>query len=312
MSDVSVEQHTITTRDKTSLTAILYCPIASNGIAVLIAPAMGVKQSYYRHYANFLAEQGFIALTFDYRGVGQSLTGKLWGYQANLLQWGAEDLQAMLAWLLRQYPNHNISVVGHSLGTKILGLARSNHRVKTLLGISSANVYWRLWPWHRQAFLFIFWYLLVPISTYALGYFPGNIFGLGEKLPREVGNDWARMAKNRYSLISIYGGTEHDHYAEFRGNFVLYTFSDDSLIPKRAGDELLTYYPNVQNKQHRRINPLSIGEEAIGHLGFFRAKMRDSLWQETADYLAEPQSQSLLPEPILSPILNTNEATQLG
>lgn len=312
MSDVSVEQHIITTRDKKSLTASLYRPIASNGTAVLIAPAMGVKQSYYRHYASFLAEKGFIVLSFDYRGVGLSLNGNLWAYEANLLQWGAEDLQAMMAWLLRHYPNHKLAVVGHSIGTKIVGLSRSNQHVKSLLGISSGNIYWRLWPLYKQPLLFIFWYILVPLSIYAMGYFPANIFGLGEELPRGVGHDWARMAKNRYSVLSMYGGSENDHFADFTGYFNLYTFSDDNFLPKRAGDELLNYYPNAQNKQHRRINPASIGQKAIGHLGFFRPNMRDSLWEESANWLCEPQSQSHLEAvEIMSPLRN-NEVTQTG
>jgi predicted alpha/beta hydrolase len=162
-----------------------------------------------------------------------------------------------------------------------------------------------------QPILFLFWYIIVPLSSYIMGYFPANIFGLGEKLPCEVGNDWARMARSRYSVLSMYRGTENDHFEQFKGSFTLYTYSDDHLIPKRAGDELLTYYLNAQNKQHRRINPADLGEKAIGHLGFFRAKMRDTLWQETADWLLEPQSQSHLQAESM-PHLRTNEATQTG
>lgn len=299
MSDVPtirVEQHTITTRDKTSLAATLYRPKKNNGAMILIASAMGVKQNYYRHYATFLAEQGFITLTFDYRGVGDSLKGNLWGYQANLLQWGAEDMQAMLSWLLRQYPNHDLYVVGNSIGTKILGLTRSGHHVKGLLGISSANVYWRLWPLHMQPMLFLFWYILVPFSSYVMGYFPADIFGLGEKLPCEVGLDWSRMARSRYSVRTMYGETKDNHYAAFEGHFTLYTFSDDHLIPKHAADELLDYYPNAKNKHHRRITPAHVGQKAIGHLGFFRPNMREALWQESVDCLLKPQCQNLVQE----------------
>jgi predicted alpha/beta hydrolase len=312
LSSIRVEQHSITTRDKTALMATLYRPVEANQCAVLIAPAMGVKQSYYRHYATFLAEQGFVTLTFDYRGVGQSLKGKLWGYDASLLQWGVQDMQAMLAWLLRQYPNYELRVVGHSIGTKLLGLSRSSHRVTGLLGISSANIYWQLFPLYIQPLLLLLWYILLPISTYAMGYFPANFFGLGEKLPKDLGFDWARMARSRYSVLTMYGGTEDDHYADFTGNLILHTFSDDHMLTERAADELLDYYPNAQNKQHHRINPVDVGQKAIGHLSFFRPTMRDSLWQETAAWLLDPQIQTVIPEPLAVRTLQAKEIPHLA
>ena len=47
-------------------------PQARPAGAVVIAPATGVKATYYRRYAEFLAGHGFHAVTFDYRGVGES------------------------------------------------------------------------------------------------------------------------------------------------------------------------------------------------------------------------------------------------
>ncbi|HAN84745.1 MAG TPA: alpha/beta hydrolase, partial [Micrococcus luteus] len=47
-------------------------PPASPAGTVVIASATGVKATYYRRYAEFLASHGFHAVTFDYRGVGES------------------------------------------------------------------------------------------------------------------------------------------------------------------------------------------------------------------------------------------------
>ena len=47
-------------------------PPARPAGAVVIASATGVKATYYRRYAEFLAGHGFHAVTFDYRGVGES------------------------------------------------------------------------------------------------------------------------------------------------------------------------------------------------------------------------------------------------
>ena len=52
---------------------------------VVVAPAMGVLQSYYQQFASWLAEQGYGVTTFDYRGHGLSLQGPLRAARADLL-----------------------------------------------------------------------------------------------------------------------------------------------------------------------------------------------------------------------------------
>ena len=47
-------------------------PAARPSGAVLIGGAMGVRQAFYRPFAQWLADQGYVVATFDYRGVGDS------------------------------------------------------------------------------------------------------------------------------------------------------------------------------------------------------------------------------------------------
>ena len=61
----------ISTRD-VHLQARQYAPDATPLAAVLIAPAMGVNQDYYADFAAWLAREGYLVLTFDYRGMGAS------------------------------------------------------------------------------------------------------------------------------------------------------------------------------------------------------------------------------------------------
>ncbi|MNC97534.1 hypothetical protein D3C83_152240 [compost metagenome] len=37
----------------------------------------------------------------------------------------------------------------------------------------------------------------------------------------------------------------------------------------------------------RHLRPADAGARAIGHLGFFREGLRDTLWTETADWILE-------------------------
>ncbi|WP_377157171.1 hypothetical protein ACFJIX_01380 [Roseateles sp. UC29_93] len=48
----------------------LYGEAATAKAGLLIAPAMGVEQRYYAAFARWMAEQGWLVLSFDYRGIG--------------------------------------------------------------------------------------------------------------------------------------------------------------------------------------------------------------------------------------------------
>lgn len=293
MSDVlaiRMEDHTITTRDKTLLTAKLYRPLEHNNHTVLIAPAMGIPQRFYRHYAKFLAEQGCIVLTFDYRGIAESMqNGTLWGYEAHVWQWASQDLQAMIKWLTRQYPGTELTIVGHSLGGHLVGGASHNSHVASILGASAQSTYWRHWVWWQQPIVFIFWFILLPLLSHAIGYFPSSWFGLGEKLPKHIALDWSKAASNPSGTRGIFRATPHDHYDQFTGYTRFYSFTDDTMMAPRASvDAILGFYPNATRQQRRHVSPQSIGVEKIGHLRFFHPEMQATLWQESFNWLMNP------------------------
>ncbi|MDQ7025891.1 MAG: alpha/beta hydrolase [Anaerolineae bacterium] len=312
MSDalaLRVEAHQLTTRDKTKIHAVLYRPFDHQQRAVLIAPAIGFKQSFYQHYANYLAEQGFLVLTIDYRGIGASLQRRLWGYEANLGDWGGQDMQAAITWLKRHYPTHQLTVVGHSIAAMLLGLAQSNTSVDAFLGIAPPHVYWGNWSRRKKAMLLAFWYGLVPISTIAMGYFPAPIFKLGERLPKGVALDWARAGRNPQALRGVYADSEYHHFDTFTGVMLCYSFDDDSLAPRKSVANLLSLYPNAQSKHHQHIMPADVKQTKIGHHGFFHPRMRHSLWSQTTSWLMNPQAptvEQVVPD-TLSANLETNE-----
>lgn len=71
---------TIPARDGYRLTATLYRSHPDADKAVLSNFATGMRRSYYHKFASFLAESGFAALTFDYRGIGNSRSQSLHGF----------------------------------------------------------------------------------------------------------------------------------------------------------------------------------------------------------------------------------------
>ena len=109
---------------------------------VVIAPAMGVVQDYYVHFATWLGSQGFRVLTFDYRGMGASRRGPLRGFDATVLDWARLDGGAMLDAAVARAagdPDRGLAArpvvwLGHSLGGQILAFVPGHERVVLLAG----------------------------------------------------------------------------------------------------------------------------------------------------------------------------------
>ncbi len=84
--------------------------------AVLICPAMGVRQAYYFDFAEFVAQHGAVVITFDYRGVAGSAPERLRGFPARLEDWGKLDIAALIAHTRERYPELTLSAVAHRVG----------------------------------------------------------------------------------------------------------------------------------------------------------------------------------------------------
>jgi predicted alpha/beta hydrolase len=278
---------TIPATDGYGLAATLYEPDISNERCILLNSAMAVKRGFYSKYAAYLAGQGFIVLTYDYRGIGGSRPASLRGFEAHLWEWGAKDCSGALAWLDAQYPAQKILAVGHSVGGQVIGLAPNNTRLSGWLGVAVQSAYWRLWPGVSKWRMFLLWHLALPVPTRLLGYFPGWL-GVGGDLPAGIALDWARGGRHRKYLLDLYGGGEHDHYAHYTAPVCDYSFSDDSYAPRAAVDELLTFYPNAP-KTHKHVHPADVGLKTVGHFGFFRKAAEPTLWPESAAWLAAQQ-----------------------
>jgi predicted alpha/beta hydrolase len=155
--------------------------------AVLIAGAMGVKQDYYADLARWLAASGWHALTFDYRGMGDSrpvhARHSLRGFKADLFDW-AHDMDAALDALAATVPGLPLIVIGHSLGGQLPGMLKHRDRIAALLMIASGSGYWRdnAPPLKRK--VRFFWHVLVPLGVAFAGYFPGRRLGAVGDLPR--------------------------------------------------------------------------------------------------------------------------------
>lgn len=251
---------------------------------VVLTAAIGAPQTVYHAYARYLAERGAHALTFDYRGIGDSRRGPLRELETDLAAWGERDVAGAIAWAERTFPGAPLLYAGHSAGGQLLGLAANADAVRRVLTVAAPSGYWKLWHGWRRLWIASMWFVLFPLVTRIVGYLPGRGLGLGADLPRGVALQWARWGRNRHYISDAEGRPRSEGHRRVTAPIRAYSFADDPYAPEEAVAELLGYYAAAP-REHRHLRPADLGLERIGHLGFYRERMRDLLWRETADWL---------------------------
>jgi predicted alpha/beta hydrolase len=271
-------------RDGYALGGTLFRPQSTNGAAVVIHAASGVKQEYYSKFAAYLAERGFTALTFDYRGIGRSRPKNLRGFDARMSQWATEDASGALEVLRREAPGARVLVVGHSFGGQCLGVVPGNEHYAALLAVASQSGYWRYWPGLGRPGMWLATHVVLPGLSKLLGYFPARRLGQGEDLPSGVAREWASWCRHPGYIVGALGAEAR--YARLEMPLRAVWLADDAYAPLPAVKALLGFYPAAPG-EIVEVYPRMVGAGKIGHFGFFRERFRDTLWKGAADWLME-------------------------
>ncbi|MCZ7561011.1 MAG: alpha/beta fold hydrolase [Burkholderiaceae bacterium] len=252
--------------------------------SVVIAPAMGVPQAFYRDFAAWLAQRGFDALTFDYRGIGQSAPRSLRRYRASIDDWIRHDYEAAIREARARAGATPVFVVGHSLGAQLLALLPSAPEVSALVAVAGGSGYWGGFPARLRPMMLLMLHGAAPISIPLAGYFPGRRLRMIGDLPGDVMRQWRRWCMNPDYLVGVEPGAR-EAYARARFDLLSLTFTDDTMMPQGNVDALHSHLRGVK-RESRRLSPSDAGGP-IGHVGFFRRRYRDTLWPVAADWLDE-------------------------
>ncbi len=253
---------------------------------VVIAGATAVKASYYHRYAAFLAANGVAAITFDYRGIGESRGGALRGQKMRWHEWGSLDIDTVLAWSLARAGGLPVHVVGHSFGGIGVGLADHAAGLSRILTVGAQHAYWRdLTPRHRAGH----WGRAAPMLPLvaAFGYFPARRLGLMEDLPAGVALDWAR---SRRDFTTAASGAARSillaHQAAVTAPILALAPADDPYATIPAMERAVAYTPN---SPHRviRLNPGDYGQTSLGHFALFHSRHRKTFWEQSLAWLRD-------------------------
>lgn len=276
--DAVVNVLRVPTSDGESIVALEYLPtdVPPKGV-IFINPAMGVKQTFYRGIAAFFAGRGYVVVTYDYRGVGQSLIKPIKSYQYKTSVWGEEDITAIINYIKTQYADLKVVAVSHSIGGQLLGLSRKVNDVDLVVNIAVQSGYFGLWSGWAKTKLWLLWNLLVPGLTHAFGYYPAKRLGAGENIPKGLMLEWVKWCKRKEYMFDRRGPKSVENFRNIRAPVHSISFSDDAIAPRRNVEFMNGKYPNLA--QHKILDPRNCGMKHIGHFGYFR-EPATPLWDD--------------------------------
>jgi predicted alpha/beta hydrolase len=292
LDDVFIDDITFPAADGYSLGATLFLPRGAKRNAVLINSATAVPRKIYKGFAGYLARRGYAVLTYDYRGTGDSRLRSLVGYNqfkplagfnATMADWAALDATAAVAWMRERYNTLPLNYIGHSFGGQALGLLANNTEVSRALLIAAQAGYWKLMATpERYRVYALLNFIGIPL-TRALGYAPGWS-GIGEDLPKGVFEQWTRWVMSPRYLFDDPTLKTLPNFKAYTGALRSLCLSDDPWATRPACELLCSGFTSAK-PEILTITPTDAGATTIGHLGFFRAEHRDTLWRGAAEWM---------------------------
>lgn len=244
--------------------------------AVIIATALGVSQSFYQRYALWLADQGCVVYTFDWRGMGLSAPASLRGYRAQLSDWALHDAPAVMNTVAQRHPSLGISWFGHSMGGILYGLMPRQSRIDHVVTLGSGSGYRAhlARPW--RYLIGVFWHVVVPLSVARHGYFAGRRINAVGDLPRGVVAQWKRWSQHPDFVLSD-GEHARQAYDQVTQAITAVMIDDDELASHEGVRAQHAHYRHAPIA-HVLLKPRDHGLTAMGHFNFFHSKSGPRVW----------------------------------
>lgn len=280
---MNVSDIKITCADGFELSATLYEPTNLKA-SIMIAPATGIKQTFYHSFATHLAENGYGVICFDNRGIGGSRKGDINFANPSLVAWGQLDLSAVLKTLKSSFPNTSYHLIGHSAGGQLVGLMENTEDIKSIFNFASSSGSLKNmdFPFKFKATFFLNYF--ITFSNFFFGFTNSQWMGMGEPLPKGVAKQWQKWCNGRGYVATDFGKAIKQHlYDEITAPSLWVHATDDGIANHENVNEMVSVY-SQSPAEIITLHPKEKGYETIGHMGFFSSKKQD-LWKLAIDWL---------------------------
>jgi predicted alpha/beta hydrolase len=276
---IRTELRTVTTQGGYDIATTFFHPTGEPRAVVMIVPAMGIGQRFYARFAAWLAAEGFLVGTFDYFGIGLSRRSGIRALKINITDWARFDCEAMIHASTQDAAGKPLYWLGHSLGGQILGFVPSRDRIAKVVTIACGSGYWLENTPSAKWRVWWMWHVAVPVFTRLFGYFPGKRLRKVGDLPRGVIEQWRRWCLNPDYAVGAEGPGAKAQFAAVNTPITALSFVDDEFMSARNTESLHGFYVRAPQTM-KRISPEDIGEQRIGHFGFFNVRFQECLWRE--------------------------------
>lgn len=271
-----MQKFQIQTSENYKITCTEFKADPSSTKTLIIASATGVSQSYYESFAKFISSNNINVYTFDYCGIGESLNSPIKKVKTSASDWAKIDLEAVIQFCLTKHSTHKITLLGHSIGGQMIGLAPSSTKADRIILVAAQSGYWKFWKGFGKLRMLANWYILFPILTNIFGYLPSEKVSAMKNLPKNVALEWRKWCVTKNYLFDYFSKSEL-FYSSINSKITSYSVSDDNYAPKEAVDWLANKFENCTMERIHLV-PSDLDQNHIGHFGFFKKKLKNNFW----------------------------------
>ncbi len=279
-----MEDISFNTDDNIALQATLFesnAGLPGKGSLVLISSAMGTPRKYYRHFAQYMADNGARAvMTYDYRCVGDQANQPHCG-STQMSDWALKDFPAAVRSIMARYPEHHLSGLGHSFGGQAFGLSGTAEHFDRYMTLSSGSGFLGHMK-DPEKLRFRLNRIAYPISLILRNATVGEDFKT--KIPHGIFNQWRKWSNSHDYFMSDQSLPETRRFADVHIPIMSVGFEDDPYATLPAVETLMTWYARADVRL-RWFTMEDTHDKPIGHKGFFKPEHRDTLWPQISDWL---------------------------
>jgi len=284
MANFHLTETKITCVDQYTIAATIYTPKKKLKGAVLIGPATGIQRPFYASFAAFLAEKGYGVFTFDNRGIGDSLVGRVSESDASLQCWGEKDMPAVLEQMKTTFPNTKYHLIGHSAGGQLVGLMHNAKDFTSIFNFACSSGQLKNMNTAYAIKAHFFMNFFIPVSNKIFGHTKSQWLGMGEPLPKAVAQQWREWCNSEGYVKAAFGKTVHTHlYDELSTPSMWVNAVDDEIAINENVEDMLSVFTKI-GAEKLTLSADDYALDEIGHMKFFSRKSQ-VLWVHALNWL---------------------------
>lgn len=249
---------------------------------VLLNPGTATKTSFYLPFAQYLSENGYSVLLWNYRGFCESKTESLAHSDIQFTDVGLYDIPAAIAQAKSLHPNLPLYCIGHSAGGQQLGFAHNCNEIAGLVAVAVSTGYFRTMPLGYRIQANLFFRVICPVSSALFGYVKAKQLNLMEDLPPQLAKEWGKWCRNKDFFFAPTFAKQKPHLANYRTfEFPVQVFvaDDDEISTSQNVKSLWQHIKSTYPIEFTRYSAATMPKKVVGHFGYFR-RANQTIWHD--------------------------------